>query len=293
VNVAQLIANILITASSIVLVGLGFSLIYRTTKFFNLAYAFLFVVGPYFVLFQNKHLGFDLHLSLFLSVVIVGIIGVLLDILIYRPLRRRNASSLVLLLSSLGVYVILQNMISLVFGDESISIRFGKIEQGINIIGARITSIQIELIGLSVAAIVIIIMLIRHTRIGLAIRAVSSSPELANVSGIQSERVIFWTTFLSSIIVGLAGVLVAIDVNMNPTMGMNALMVGIVAVLIGGMGSIPGVVLGALFLSSAQHLVVWVIGSQWQDAIAFVILLAFLLLRPEGFMGKRVRKTTV
>lgn len=91
-------------------------------------------------------------------------------------------------------------------------------------------------------------------------------------------------------IVGLAGILVAIDVNMNPTMGMNALMVGVVVVLVGGMGSIPGVVLGALFLASAQHLGVWVIGSQWQDAIAFVILVAFLFIKPEGFMGKRIRK---
>jgi len=292
VNVAQFIANILITTSSIALVGLGFSLIYRTTKFFNLAYAFLFVAGPYFVLLLNSHLGFVLHFAVFLGVIIVGLIGVLLDTSIYRPLRCRNASPLVLLLTSLGVYVILQNVISLIFGDESISIRFGKIEQGINILGAKITSIQILLIGLSVAAIVTTSMLIRRTRIGLAIRAVSGSPELANVSGVQSERIVFWTTLMSSIIVGLAGILVAMDVNMNPTMGMNALMVGIVVVLVGGMGSIPGVVLGALFLGSAQHLGVWMIGSQWQDAIAFVILLAFLLFKPEGFMGRKIRKAT-
>ena len=290
---AQLIANILITASSTVLVGLGFSLIYRTTKFFNLAYAFLFVAGPYFVLLLNSHLGFVLHLAIFLSVIIVGLIGVLLDMFIYRPLRRRNASTLVLLLSSLGVYVILQNVISLVFGDESISIRFCKVEQGINMLGAKITSIQILLILLSFVAVVTTSMLIRYTRIGLAIRAVSSSPELANVSGMHSEWVILWTTLISSIIFGIAGILVAIDVNMNPTMGMNALMLGIVVVLVGGMRSIPGIVLGALFLGSVQHLGIWVTGSQWQDAIAFAILLVFLLFRPEGFMGKRAREATV
>lgn len=284
---SQLIANILITASSTALVGLGFSLMYRTTKFFNLAYAFLFVAGPYCVLLLNDRLGFVLPLSIFLSIIIIGLIGSLLDISIYRSLRRRSASALVLLLASLGVYVILQNIISLIFGDESISIRFGAIEQGINILDAKVTDIQMVLIGACMAVIVITAMIVKRTRIGLAIRAVSSSPKLANLSGIQSDRVIFWTTFMSSIIVGIAGILVAIDVNMNPTMGMNALMAGIVVVLIGGIGSISGVVLGALFLSSVQHLAVWVIGSQWQEVIAFIILLAFLLVKPEGFMGKK------
>lgn len=291
-NVAQLIANILITASSVVLVGLGFSLSYRTIKFFNLAYAFSLIAGPYVVLVLNSHLGFALYLAVFLSVIIVGLIGVILDTFIYHPLQHRNASALVLLLSSLGVYVVLQNVISLVFGDESISIRLGKIAQGIDILGAKITNIQILFIGLSASAIVITDMIIGHTRLGLAIRAVSSSPELANVSGIQSERVVSWVTFISSIIAGMAGILVTFDVNMNPTMGLNALMLGIVVIFVGGMERISGIVLGALFLGSVEHVGVWVIGSQWQDAIAFIILLAFLLIRPEGFMGKQIRKAT-
>ena len=89
---------------------------------------------------------------------------------------------------------------------------------------------------------------------------------------------------------GLAGILVALDVDMTPTMGMNALMMGVVVVIIGGVRSIPGIAAGALLLATAQHLGAWYIGSQWQEAIAFVVLVLFLLIRPEGFMG---RKTTL
>ena len=274
-----------------ILVGLGFSISYRTTKFFNLAYAFLFVVGPYFVLMLNSHLG--LPLAVVLSVLLVGLTGVLLDVLVYRPLRHKNASTLILLLTSLGIYVILLNVISLIFGDESISIRLGKVEQGIDIFSAKITSIQIVHIGLSIATIIITSISLKFTRIGLAILAVSSSPELANVTGIQSEKIIIWTTLVSSIFIGLAGILVALDVNMNPTMGMNALLMGIIVVIIGGVGSIPGIALGALLLGLAQHLGVWAISSQWQDAIAFIILFIFLLFKPEGFMGKKVSAAKV
>jgi branched-subunit amino acid ABC-type transport system permease component len=98
---------------------------------------------------------------------------------------------------------------------------------------------------------------------------------------------------IGSSLAGLAGILVALDVDMTPTMGMNALMMGVVAVIIGGINSIPGIVLGALLLATAQHLGAWFIGSQWQDAIAFVILVLFLLFKPEGFFGKKVRSSTV
>jgi branched-chain amino acid transport system permease protein len=91
----------------------------------------------------------------------------------------------------------------------------------------------------------------------------------------------------------LAAILVALDVDMTPTMGLNALMMGIVAMIVGGIGSVPGTTLGGLLLGLAQHLGVWKIGSEWQDAIAFAILLLFLLLRPQGFFGRRVRKVEV
>ena len=128
---------------------------------------------------------------------------------------------------------------------------------------------------------------------GKAMRAVANDPELANISGIDSNRVILLTFAIGSALAGIAGILVALDVDMTPTMGMNALMMGVVAVIIGGVGSIPGVALGALLRGTAQHLGVWEISSKWQDAIAFIILFIFLLLKPEGFLGKKARKEKI
>ena len=293
VNILQLLANTLLTASCVVLVGLGFSLIYRTTKFFNLAYGVLFTAWPYIVLLLNSELGLSLPIAIPLAVVAVGLIGSLLDVFVYRQLRHKGASPLILLIASLGIYVVLQNIISIIFGDESRSIRLGEVEGGINVLGARLTLIQISIICVSAAMVAGVVMVLRLTKIGLAIRAVGNSPQLAGVSGISNNRVVLWTGGIASALAGTGGILVAMDVNMTPTMGMQALMMGVVAVIVGGIGRIGGIVLGALLLATAQHCGVWTIGSQWQDAIAFVILLIFLIVRPEGFLGKKVRKATV
>ena len=167
------------------------------------------------------------------------------------------------------------------------------VEEGIHFFGARITPIQVTIIGVSLLLLVSCFLFLKYTKIGRAMRAVANNPELARISGIESDKVILLTFALGSALAGIAGILVALDVDMTPTMGMNALMMGVVAVIIGGVGSIPGVALGALLLGMAQHLGVWKISSQWQDVIAFVILLIFLLFRPQGFLGKKVKKVTL
>jgi branched-subunit amino acid ABC-type transport system permease component len=110
---------------------------------------------------------------------------------------------------------------------------------------------------------------------------------------VKCDAVILFAFAVGSGLAGAAGILVAIDVDMTPTMGMNALMMGVVAVIVGGVDSIAGVAFGAILLGLAQHLGVYVVGSQWQDAIAFGLLLLFLLLRPQGLLGRRALGATV
>ena len=124
-------------------------------------------------------------------------------------------------------------------------------------------------------------------------RAVANDAQLFDISGLNSDRVIFWTFAIGSGLAGIAGILISFALDMTPTMGMNALLMGVVAVIIGGVGNLPGVVLGTLLLALAQHIGLWYLSSQWQDAIAFVILLLFLIFRPQGFLGKKVKKTTI
>ena len=127
----------------------------------------------------------------------------------------------------------------------------------------------------------------------MAMRAVADDRELAMSSGIDSDRVVLAAFVVGSSLGGIAGMLVALDVNLTPTMGMRAIMMALVVVLIGGVGSIRGLLLGALLLGTAQQLMAWGVSAQWQDATAFAVLLAFLVARPQGFLGKRVRQATV
>lgn len=238
-------------------------------------------------------MGLPLFFSLLLAVLFTSFLGVLTEISIYRPLRERGATSLVLLIASLGIFIVIQNVISLIFGDDTKTIRSGMVTEGINIFGARITQIQILTIVVCLTLFIITTLIVMRTRIGKAIRAIGNDPELALISGIDTDKAILYTFAIGSALAAVAAVLVAFDVDMTPTMGMNALMMGVVAVIIGGVGSIPGAALGGLLLGLAQHLGVWQISSKWQDAIAFVILLSFLLFRPYGFFGRVVKKVEI
>jgi branched-chain amino acid transport system permease protein len=167
------------------------------------------------------------------------------------------------------------------------------VREGLNVFGARITPIQIVIISISIILVLMVALFLKFSKIGKSMRAVADDPELASFSGIDTNSVILLTFAIGSALAGIAGILVALDVDMTPTMGMNALMMGVVAVIIGGVGSIPGVALGALLLGLSQHLGVWKISSQWQDAIAFIILFIFLLFKPEGFLGKKIKKAKI
>ena len=289
----QLIINGIFAASIYALVGVSFFLIYQITRFINFAHAIVFTSGSYFTFLFYSEFGFPLYFAVILSIICTIILGCLIDITIYSQLRKKQATPFVLLLTSLGIYIVLQNFISIVFGDDTKSIRSGVVLEGIEIFGAFITHSQIIIIFTSIFLVILVAIWLQRTKIGKAMRAVANDPELANISGIDSNKVILWTFAVGSALAGVAGFLVALDVDMTPTMGMNALMMGVVAVLIGGIGSIPGVALGALLLGLAQNLGVWKISSQWQNSIAFIILFIFLLFRPQGFLGKKVKKAKI
>jgi branched-chain amino acid transport system permease protein len=288
----QLVVNSLISASAYVLVGLGFFLVYRTARFFHFAHGAVFTIGAYSAYACTAWLCLPLSVAVPLGIAVSTILGCLMAFCVYLPLRRRGASPLVLLLSSLGMYAILENAVSSLLGVSTRSIRPGEVAEGINVLGARITSPQIITICTALILVIVLAVFLRKTMLGKTMRAVANDAELARVSGIDSDRVLLSAFGIGSALAGVAGILVALDVDMTPTMGMSALMMGVVAVIIGGVDSIVGVALGAVLIGLAQHFGVWRISSQWQDAIAFVILLAFLLFRPQGFLGKRVKKAT-
>jgi branched-chain amino acid transport system permease protein len=289
----QLVCNAVVAGSVYLLLGIGFALTYNVCKFFNFAHGIIFTTGAYLAFTFHVWAGLPLFVTLVLAIAATTIVGCLAELVFYRPLRGRGASPLIFLLASLGIYVLLQNAISMVFGNDTKQLRSVEIHEGINVLGGRITGVQLVTILITIALMTAVALLLRKTKLGRAVRAVADDPQLASVSGIESNRTILWTFALSSAVAGVAGILVALDVNMTPTMGMNPLMLGVVAVIIGGARSISGIALAALLLAVTQHMTVWIFGSAWQDGVAFFVLLAFLMFRPHGFGRVQVRKATV
>ena len=292
VMVIQILLNGLTASSMYLLIGLGFSLIYSATRFFNFAHGFILVAGAYMALVFSSASGLSIWPAALFAVVTVAVLGGLLQACVYGPLLRKGASSLVLLLVSLGLYIILQNVISLIFGDAARAFRLGNMVV-IDIGHGRITAVQATGVCVSAALTVLVATALRVTKMGRALRAVANDSELAEVSGVECTRVTLWAFGVGSALAAVAGILMAADVAMTPTMGLNALMMGIVAVIIGGIGSVRGLVYGALLLGTAQHFGAFLLGAQWQNAIVFIILSVFMLVRPRGFMGTKVKKATV
>ena len=289
----QIIINILLSFILFLLISQSFSLTYYPTRFFHIAHAATLTFSAYFTFLFSIQLAFPVAVSIPLAILCATVVGMLSEIALYKPLRKRNASPMILMIASLGLYIVLQNVISLLWGDSTKSVRTGEIKVGHEFFGAYITDIQIITIAVCVALFVACVLLMKYSRIGRNIRAVASNPELSNVVGIHSDRVILWAFGIGSALVSVAGILITFDTDMRPTMGFSWLLYGVVAMIIGGVGSNWGLVGGALLLATAQHLAAYYIGSQWMDAVAYIILILFLIARPLGFSGKRLKKIEI
>ena len=287
----------LISASIYSLIALGFALIYRTVKFFHLAHGGVYTAGTYaaystFMALQKggkSSILLNLAIATLVGMVVAGSLGVLIDRIVYYPLRKRFASDLIILLASFGVFVFIQNLIQIIYGAQILTMRTWPVKEGHTILGAVITNVQIAIIITSLVVMVLLWLFVQKTKFGKAIRAVSDDPIGASVVGINPEKTILIVFFIGSALAGLAGTLISLETNMEPSMGLNAILKGIIATIIGGIGSFPGAVLGGFLLGFAENFGVWLIPAGWKDTIAFAILIVFLLFKPDGILGTKIR----
>lgn len=289
----QIIINIVFTFSLILLSALSFSLIYFTTKYFNFAHAAVISFGAYFVFFFTYIFSIPFPISVILAIATTTLIGVSCDVLVYRQMRKRNVTKLAYLIASIGLYVGLQNSISLFFGDETKIINTAEVTIGNQVLGAYITNIQIITVFISIGLFITVHWFQHFTTTGKSIRAVASNPELCNIYGISSNKIILIAFGIGSALAATVGILSAMDTNMTPIFGFNLLLYGVVAMIIGGVGSIRGLIAGALLVATAQHLAAYYIDAKWMDAITYIILILFLIWKPLGFSGQRLKKVEV
>jgi len=283
----QLIANTALAAAIVLLLGLGFGLIYRVGRFFHVAHGAVFTAGAYGLFLVVHVLGISLPVAIPIAVVLSGVLGAAIDRAVHRPLRKRNATPAVHLIASLGLYIATTNAFALGFGDQTLTIRGPAISEGLSVLGARLTPIQLVTIALSVVITALAVVLEHRTDSGLRYRAVVTDSALATATGVPVDAVLSGSFLVGSSVAGLAGVLVALDVDLRPTMGLGPLLLAVVAVVVGGVGSSRGLVLGAVLIAAVQNTVGWFLGQHWREPAAFAVLVLFLLFRPRGFLGPR------
>lgn len=282
----QLIANSIIAGAIYMMVALGFNLIYGTVKFFDIGYGALTTVGGYAVFLFYKKLGLDLSLSIALGILIAGSVGYLVNKLVYKKLRDRKASSMVMLVASLGVLTVLQAIVAMIFSSQFQTLSIGGESKVFEIFGAIITQVQLIILISGLLIMAILGFVLKKTLFGKAISAVSDDEEVSKIVGINTNKIIGAVFFIGSMIAGLAGIFVGFDTGIEPTMGMSLLLKGVIASIIGGIGNIYGGVLGAFLLGFVENFGIWKISGEWKDAIAFALLIIFLLFRPQGILKK-------
>jgi branched-subunit amino acid ABC-type transport system permease component len=222
-----------------------------------------------------------------------AVLGVAMEVAVYRPLRRKGANALALLVASLGLLTVVQNLLSLLFGDATLVLRAGLVKEGLEFLGARLTPIQIAAVGVNLALTLGLWLWLERTRSGKLVRAVSNDKNLSLVAGIDSDAVVRNVFAVGSALAAVAAILAGCDTDLSPAMGFGALLMGVVAVVIGGVTSIPGVLLGGLGVGLAQHLGALVLSTAWQDFIVYSLLALFLVMKPQGILGRPPQRELV
>lgn len=289
----QLAINIIVSFLLYTLLAFSISVIYRVTLFFHIAHAITISIGAYFTYLISVQLGFSLVKAIFISIPLTIVINLLIVEFIYKPLQKRNILNWQMLIASLGIYIVLQNLVSMYFGDDTKSFRTWGVKEGHQILGANITDVQIITIVTSVGLLVLSWLIIEKTNIGKQIKAVSSNPRLSNTFGISTNKAILYSFILGSALAPVAGILIAADADMTPTMGFNWLLYAVVVMIIGGVGKMRYLFMGALLLSTAQHLSAYYLDSKWMNATAYILLIVFLFFKPYGFSGRKLKKAVL
>ncbi|HEY4493733.1 MAG TPA: branched-chain amino acid ABC transporter permease [Candidatus Paceibacterota bacterium] len=283
----QLLLNGLIAGSLYSLLAIGFNLFYGTVKFFDLAFGTIALVGSYATLSFLKNLDLPLLISVMGGILVGAVLNVIIYKLVYVPIRARKGSNMVLLVTSLGVFTILQSLLAILFSSQFQTLRSaGYVPHIFHIYGASVTSVQVLMIALAVLVPIVMHFILKRTKFGRAVRAIGDNEEVASIVGINTSKVIGGVFFISAALSGLAGIMNGLDRGIEPYMGLALLLKGIIAAIVGGIGYLWGGVLGGFVLGLIENFGTWYLPSEWKDAIAFVVLIIFLIFRPRGILSK-------
>lgn len=283
----QLIVNGIVLGSIIALAAIGLTMVYGVLNFANFSHADFLALGAYLAFVLNAVLGLNIVLSFFLAIAISGALGVALDFLVWKPMRRKNADLVSLIIISIGLALIVRNGIIFIWGGSTRNFDL-PVQKGIDVLGTTITYNQLIGLGTAILLMVLVHYFLKHTKIGKAMRAISDDINLARVSGIDADNVIMWMWFVGIGLACAAGVLYGLETTIRPNMGWFLILPMFAAVILGGIGNPYGAMVGGMVIGLSQELSLLVMPPEYKLGVSLGIMIIVLLFKPEGlFRGTK------
>lgn len=270
------------------IVALGYTLVFGVLDIINMAHGEIFMFGSFVGMIVTTWLGVPLPVAFLGAMAVTGVMGYLLERVALRPLRtRRGASYLASLISTIGVSILLENVAHRLFGAGNHPFRVPFAEASVSFGPVTVYLVQAVIVAVSLLLMAGLSLWLGRTKAGKALRATAESPETAALLGVDTTRIITATVVIASVMGGIAGVLVGMSFSyINNQMGLSMGLKGLAIIIFGGMGSVNGAMAGGLILGLAETLLVAYGDAGWRDAVAFVTIIAVLLVRPQGLFGK-------
>ncbi|MEW5774357.1 MAG: branched-chain amino acid ABC transporter permease [Thermodesulfobacteriota bacterium] len=274
------------------LIAVGYTMVYGVIELINFAHGEVYMLGAFFCVTFITALGMPFYLAIVAAMLCCALLGILLDVVAYRPLR--NAPRLAALITAIGMSIFLQNLAMIVWGSRAKPFAQEAVpaylaETAMELGGVHLTWLQIFILGVALAMMLGLYLIINKTRVGTAMRALAQNKTAAALMGINVNFVISFTFALGSAMGAVAGVLVSVYYNtLYPTMGYVAGVKAFASAVLGGIGSVPGAMLGGVVLGVAEAMGAGYVSSLYRDGVAYAVLIAVIVFRPSGIVGKAV-----
>jgi len=279
----QLILNGIIAGSIYALFAVGLTMVYGVFRFINFAHGELIAWGAYLaLLFTQTLFTLPIYYAVLPALALTVVIGLAQERYVYRPLRHGNR--ITLLIASIGLSYLLRNAIRIIWGSDLMTYGLRPM-RGIAFAGLSITPTQVSMMVAAVFFLASLYFILTRTMLGKSLRAVADNMELAAIMGINMKQVSFTVWVLASVFAGVGGILLALDTNLEPIMGLTNLIKAFAAVLLGGAGNVWGALLGGLCIGISENLGVAFVSPGYKDFISFAIIILVLLFRPKGLFG--------
>jgi len=285
--VGQQIVNGLFLGSIYALFALGYTLVFGVLDILNLAHQAVFMLCAYVALLLVLHLHLPMFVAFPVAVAAGGLVGLAVERIAFRPLRGRSDSNISGLISSIAMATILEALALQLFGPDVERFPFGVVpDRTLHLGDAVVSELQVVIIAIALGMLAVLTFVLKRTVLGRRIRAVAESPTAARVLGVNVDRVIAASFFVSSALGAAAGVLFGLAFNsVSPDMGRTVELKGLAVIILGGMGSMPGAAIAGFALGLLEVFTVAKLGSSYRDAVAFGVLFLVLVFRPRGLLG--------